>query len=106
MHVTEVSYLGSQPWPFPRSLMVGFAARAEPGAATARRGTVRSRRRTGSTGRPSGPMIAAEDPAEADNWAAPAAESRTRRGSAFEVMLPGPVSIARRMIEGWVAPAT
>ena len=32
VHVTDVSYLGSQPWPFPRSLMVGFAARAEPGA--------------------------------------------------------------------------
>ena len=27
------AYLGSQPWPFPRSLMVGFAARADAGAA-------------------------------------------------------------------------
>ncbi len=30
--VSDVSYLGSQPWPFPRSLMVGFAARADPAA--------------------------------------------------------------------------
>ncbi len=28
---------------------------------------------------------------------------RAPEGSAFEVILPGPVSIARRMIEGWVA---
>ncbi len=30
--VDDVRYLGSQPWPFPRSLMMGFAARAAPGA--------------------------------------------------------------------------
>lgn len=28
--VTDVRYLGSQPWPFPRSLMLGFAAVADP----------------------------------------------------------------------------
>lgn len=28
--VTDVRYLGSQPWPFPRSLMLGFAAIADP----------------------------------------------------------------------------
>lgn len=27
--LSEVAYVGSQPWPFPRSLMVGFAARAK-----------------------------------------------------------------------------
>ncbi|WP_239579085.1 NAD(+) diphosphatase [Microlunatus panaciterrae] len=27
--LSEVRYFGSQPWPFPRSLMVGFAARAK-----------------------------------------------------------------------------
>ena len=46
-------------------------------------------------------MIAAEDPAEADNWAAPPPVAGEPRGSSFEVVLPGPVSIARRMIEGW-----
>ena len=53
VHVTDVSYLGSQPWPFPRSLMVGFAARAEPGAALLPV-PGRSRKRTGSTARPYG----------------------------------------------------
>ena len=28
--VRDVRYLGSQPWPFPRSLMVGFHALADP----------------------------------------------------------------------------
>ena len=28
--VTDVRYLGSQPWPFPRSLMVGFHALGDP----------------------------------------------------------------------------
>ncbi len=30
--VRDVRYLGSQPWPFPRSIMLGFAARADAGA--------------------------------------------------------------------------
>ncbi|NHD17989.1 MULTISPECIES: NAD(+) diphosphatase [Actinopolyspora] len=30
MEVSDIRYLGSQPWPFPRSLMVGFAAVADP----------------------------------------------------------------------------
>ncbi len=29
--VDQVRYLGSQPWPMPRSLMLGFSARAKPG---------------------------------------------------------------------------
>lgn len=29
VRVTEVRYLGSQPWPFPASLMLGFAARVD-----------------------------------------------------------------------------
>ena len=28
LELTEITYRGSQPWPFPRSLMVGFTARA------------------------------------------------------------------------------
>ncbi len=30
LHVRDVRYLGSQPWPFPRSLMVGFHAIGDP----------------------------------------------------------------------------
>lgn len=29
LHVDEVTYFGSQPWPFPRSIMLGFLARAK-----------------------------------------------------------------------------
>ena len=28
VEVTDVTYLGDQPWPFPSSLMIGFTARA------------------------------------------------------------------------------
>ncbi|HKD95974.1 MAG TPA: NAD(+) diphosphatase [Micromonosporaceae bacterium] len=31
VHVTEVRYVSSQPWPYPGSLMLGFEALAEPG---------------------------------------------------------------------------
>ena len=31
IHVKNISYFGSQPWPFPRSLMVGFTAEWESG---------------------------------------------------------------------------
>ena len=50
-------------------------------------------------------MIAAEADlaGDADRWAAPVSAEAAPAGSAFEVILPGPVSIARRMIEGWVA---
>jgi hypothetical protein len=48
-------------------------------------------------------MIAAEDPADADNWATPTAVAGETDGSSFQVVLPGPVSIARRMIEGWAS---
>ena len=99
VHVTDVSYLGSQPWPFPRSLMVGFAARAVPGASLhPRDGEIEEAR--WFTKDAVRAMIAAENPAVADSWAEPAPQIE---GAAFEVVLPGAVSIARRMVEGWVA---
>lgn len=97
--VTEIRYLGSQPWPFPRSLMVGFAARAGQGAqfrpqdseiAEARwvsRNTVRRvLARSGWTGPADGVPVPAgnADPGDADDFD-----------------LPASISIARRMIEGW-----
>ncbi|WP_309714085.1 NAD(+) diphosphatase, partial [Pseudolysinimonas sp.] len=45
VRVQDPQYLGSQPWPFPASLMVGFEARVAPGADT--------------TGRPDGEEIIA-----------------------------------------------
>ena len=99
VHVTDVSYLGSQPWPFPRSLMVGFAARATPGASLhPRDGEIEDARWFSRDAVRA--MIAAENPAVADSWAEPAPQVD---GAAFEVVLPGSVSIARRMVEGWVA---
>jgi NAD+ diphosphatase len=44
-------------------------------------------------------IIAAEDPTVADSWTSPAPTAAD--GSGVNVVLPGPVSIARRMIEGW-----
>lgn len=115
LRVRDVRYLGSQPWPFPRSLMVGFAARAErtdelrprvgeiESARWVDRATVRrliaddednwlsAAPNAGPTGSPG------LSPDERDN-AAP-----VDAGTAFAQVLPGPVSIARRMIDAWAA---
>ncbi|MEE1927690.1 NAD(+) diphosphatase [Streptomyces sp. TRM 70351] len=74
--VGEVSYVGSQPWPFPSSLMLGFTARA-----------------TGTDIRVDG-----EEIGEA-RWF-----SRDELRTAFEsgqVLPPGGISIAARLIERW-----
>jgi NAD+ diphosphatase len=85
--VRDVRYLGSQPWPFPRSLMVGFHAVGDPGqgfcfndgeiaeAAWFTRDEVRAALAVG-------------------DWSS-ASESK--------LLLPGPASIARVIIESWVA---
>jgi NAD+ diphosphatase len=85
--VRDVRYLGSQPWPFPRSLMVGFHAVADPDqqfsfndgeiaeAAWFTRDEVRAALAAGDWG---------SDP-----------ESK--------LLLPGSVSIARVIIESWAA---
>ncbi|MFJ2028986.1 NAD(+) diphosphatase [Streptosporangium sp. NPDC087985] len=76
VHVTDPRYLGSQPWPFPRSLMLGFFARAT------------------STEF----VLDPEEIAEA-RWF-----SRAELLAALEsgeVRLPSEVSIARRLIETW-----
>ena len=52
--VTEIRYLGSQAWPFPRSLMIGFHALADP-EVPLRRPTARSPRPCGSPGPTSAP---------------------------------------------------
>ena len=79
VRVVDPEYLGSQPWPFPASLMVGFQARVAAGADT--------------TGRADGDEIRALRWFTRDELAA-AAASR-------EVLLPGPTSIARAIIEHW-----
>lgn len=86
IQVTDIRYLGSQPWPFPRSLMIGFSAVADPAE----------------------PLRFADGEIAEAGW-----YTRDQVASALEVgdwlegrgaplLLPGPVSIARRMIESWV----
>jgi NAD+ diphosphatase len=75
--VTNVRYVGSQPWPMPRSLMLGFRAGAPAGQAI---------------------VVDREEIAEA-YWF-----SRDELLAAIksrEIVLPPPVSIARQIIEQW-----
>ena len=98
--VDDISYLGSQPWPMPRSLMIGFAARADPGAPLrlqdgeieAARWLRRDEiRRLLTAGGWTGDDPAA-DPADPESSAGPTGDVTA---------LPGEVSIAHRMIQGW-----
>ncbi len=78
LELTGVRYLGSQPWPFPRSLMVAFAARAV-----------------------SAEVRIAEDEIENARWF-----TREELRAAFasgEVLPPSTTSIAARMIQAWLA---
>jgi NAD+ diphosphatase len=90
LSVHDVRYLGSQPWPFPRSLMVGFHATADPaqpfafndGEIAEARWFTREQVRAAL--------------AEGD-WTSAAT-------SDAELLLPGSVSIAREIIESWAYP--
>jgi NAD+ diphosphatase len=85
--VSDVTYLGSQPWPFPRSLMVGFHAIGDPDqefvfhdgeiaeAAWFTRAEVR-------------------EALEHGDWSS---------DSPSRLLLPGSISIAREIIESWAA---
>jgi NAD+ diphosphatase len=78
--IAGVDYLGSQPWPFPSSLMLGFVARAT---------SVEIHRGDGEI-------------AEARWFTRESLRDDVRRG---EVLLSPPVSIARRLIEHWYGEA-
>jgi NAD+ diphosphatase len=87
LSVHDVRYLGSQPWPFPRSLMVGFHALGDPSeefsfndgeiveAAWFTRAEVRAA-------------------LDAGDWSS---------ASGSKLLLPGSISIARTIIESWAA---
>lgn len=79
VRIVDPEYLGSQPWPFPASLMVGFLAHVAEGADTAVR--------------PDGEEIVDLRWFTRDELAAAVA--------AREVLLPGPTSIARAIVEHW-----
>ncbi|MGH3341498.1 MAG: NAD(+) diphosphatase [Carbonactinosporaceae bacterium] len=76
VHVTEVRYVASQPWPFPSSLMVAFTARAVTTEIA----------------------VDGEEITEA-RWFTRA--SLTAAIENADVILPPPVSIAHRLIETW-----
>jgi NAD+ diphosphatase len=79
LRVVDPVYRGSQPWPFPASLMVGFRARVAPGSSTA--------------GDPDGEEILALRWFSRDELAAANASG--------EIRLPGTTSIARAIIDEW-----
>ncbi len=74
--LSEVAYVGSQPWPFPRSLMLGFAARASTSAI----------------------CVDNEEIAAADWYTR---DQLTAELDAGRLGLPGPTSIAARLIQAW-----
>ena len=80
--VDEVSYVASQPWPFPSSLMLGFRARCDGDAVPfAADGELEDAR-----------WFTRDDLRGATTWGMP--------GSGLQ--LPSPVSIASLLIAGWV----
>src|ERR1700732_3625566 len=98
--VRDVRYLGSQPWPFPRSLMVGFHAVGDAGEEFSfNDGEIAE----------AGWFTRAEvrDALEQGDWSSdpPQAGGGTSRlrGSAptQKLLLPGSISIAREIIESW-----
>ncbi len=83
VHVHQVSYVGSQPHPYPRSLMLGFTALADPAE----------------------PVVA--DPAElADaRWFTRAEVNAVIAGVSDDFRLPNRSSIAYRLVTRWAAGA-
>ncbi len=79
--VTNVRYLGSQPWPMPRSLMLGFRADALPGQVI---------------------NVDDDELAEARWWSRAGLLAALQAG---ELALPPKVSIARHIIEFWYGSA-
>jgi NAD+ diphosphatase len=76
IRVGEVSYFGSQPWPLPRSLMVGFVARAE-----------------------STEVSVDGEEIEDARWFTRA--QMKEEAEAGTLVLPGGVSISRSLVEHW-----
>ena len=83
--VTDVTYLGSQPWPFPRSLMVGFHALGDPEQPFAYN---------------DGEIAEAAWFTRAEVRAA-LEEGDWSSDSSSRLLLPGSISIAREIIESW-----
>lgn len=83
--VRDIHYLGSQPWPFPRSLMVGFHALGDP-----EQEFVFSDGEIAEAGWFSRAEV--RDALANGDWSS---------DSASRLLLPGSISIAREIIESW-----
>jgi NAD+ diphosphatase len=88
--VRDICYLGSQAWPFPRSLMVGFHAQADPEV----------------------PLVPADGEIAEAMWVTRADVRAALRGGGWgaeaqrgapPLLAPNRVSIARSMLESWAA---
>jgi NAD+ diphosphatase len=79
VEVTGARYVSSQPWPFPSSLMLGFEASYAGGS-----------------------PVAADGELEDARWFSRSEleDAAAERGS---FLLPPPLAIARRLIDGWLA---
>lgn len=88
LDVRDIHYLGSQPWPFPRSLMLGFAAVADPDQ----------------------PLVFSDGEIGEAYWftraevrEALAAGDWSAQREGTRLLLPGSISIARTIVESWAA---
>lgn len=78
--VRDIRYLGSQPWPFPRSIMVGFTAVAVDSSAS---------------------LTPADGEIEEARWVSRAEVRAAFAEEQADLKLPGETSIAYQMIKGW-----
>ncbi|WP_328387619.1 NAD(+) diphosphatase [Nocardia sp. NBC_00416] len=96
LDVHDIEYLGSQPWPFPRSLMLGFCAQADP-----------ERPLVYTDGEIAEAHWFTRDEVRAalsaGGWRARPEEGGTGPAVSPPLLLPGSVSIARTIVESWVA---
>jgi NAD+ diphosphatase len=88
LEVSDITYLGSQPWPFPRSLMLGFAAIADPEQ----------------------PLVFSDGEIAEAYWfsraevrEALAVGDWSAQNKGARLLLPGSISIARTIVESWAA---
>ncbi|WP_431952706.1 NAD(+) diphosphatase [Nocardia lijiangensis] len=88
LDVRDIHYLGSQPWPFPRSLMLGFAAVADPEQPLAFS---------------DGEIAEAHWFTRAEVREALAAGDWSGQREGVRLLLPGSISIARTIVESWAA---
>lgn len=88
--VTGVHYLGSQPWPFPRSMMIGFEATADPDVPIVPRDGEIAEAHWYS-------REAVREALDRGEWTGGTGDP----GDQVPLLLPGSISIARKMIEAW-----